>query len=347
MPRSRPRRSGAIRALLAMGCCIGAGPTAAQELIAYTFSFAPSVPRAQAIAPGGEGTLGVSVRNNSAGSGFAAIHGRIGPDPAALAEYVFESDTPDRCLPADIVTQLGYPSIRLRLGPLAPGETQACTYRVRRAPTSRNDLRFSLCGPLSSFPHCEYNFHFGTLPRLSFQVAQVEPVEPGAATALVRLTVDNPGSRAVLRRNLTTQCSEFGGGLFAPAPFEVETDFAGACPRAEFGEACLNFTGQNFDSRAFEPGPIPAGGSASCLVRLRFTAPLTQPVSLQMHFKDEVVPFVDGGTGYDPGSNLANAPFGAAPTSAVPLDRAGLALMALLLALAGWAALRHRRIARR
>lgn len=340
-PTRRTRR--ASRWLLAVACCAGLGPAAAQELIAYTFSFEPSIPRAQAIAPGAEGTLSVTVRNNTTGSGFAAIHGRINPDPAVLAEYAFESDTPDRCLPADIVTQLGYPSIRLRLGPLVPGATQTCNYRVRRAAASRNDLRFSLCGPLSSFPHCDYNFHFGTLPALRFQAAQVGQVEPGAATAMVRLTIDNPGPRAVLRRTLTTACAEFGGGLFAPAPFEVETDFAGGCPRAEFGEICLNFTGQNFDSRAFAPGPIPAGGSTSCLVRLRFTAPLTQPVSLAMHFHEEVVPFADGGIGYDPGSDLPTAPFGAAPATAVPTGRTGLAILALLLALVAGGALRNAR----
>lgn len=337
-----PGSGPALRWILAIAwACFSAGAASAQDLQYFTFTSAPTVPRSQYILPGGEGALGITVHNPGTEAGFAAIHGRLNPGPAALAEYVFESDAPDRCLPPDVVTQLGAPSIRLRMGPLAAASSQSCSYRVRRIASSHNDLRFDLCGSIFSFPYCYNTFHFGTLPRLQFQVALAAPVEPGAATATVRLTIHNPGPRAVLRRVLTTECSEFGGGFFAPAPYEVETDFAGGCPRGDFGEICVNLTAQNFSSRHFAPGPIPAGGSASCLVRLRFTAPLSRPVSLQMHFRDEEVPFVDGGVGYDPGSNLATAPFGAAPTSAVPLGRNGLALMALLLALAGWAAIRR------
>ena len=319
-----------------------AGACPAQELFSYNLQFATGVPRVQPITPGGEGTLSFTVHNNSPDNGYAAIYGRIEPDPAALSEYEFVANAPQRCLPPDIATQLNHPSLRLRAGPLAPGTSQTCTYRVRRSAASRNDLRFRLCGPLSSFPYCATVFHLGTLPELSFRVTQEAPVGPGATNALVRLTVENHAGRDVLRRILTTGCSEFGGGIFAPAPFEVETGFPGACTPAEYGEACLNFTGQNFSSRAFAPGPIAAGGSTSCLVRLRFRVPLQQAVSLPMHFHQELVEFVDGGVGYAPGSDVDAQGFGAAPSLPVPLGRGAMALAVLLLAVVGWVALRHR-----
>lgn len=325
-----------------MACC-ATGAASAQDLQYFTFRSAPSVSRTQTILPGGEGALSVIAHNPGSVAGYAAIHGRLNPGPAALTEYVFESDTPDRCLPPDVVTQLGAPSFRLRLGPLAAASSQTCTYRVRRLPSSRNDLRFDLCGSIYSFPYCYYTFHFGTLPRLQFRVGQVDAPEPGAVTALVRLTVSNPGPRAVLRRTLTTECSEFSGGLFAPSPFEVETDFPGGCPRSDYGEICYNFTGQNFDARHFAPGPIAAGANASCLVRLRFRTPLTQPVALRMHFRDDEVQFVDGGVGYDPDSSQPTVPFGAAPVTGVPIGRAAMAILPLLLSLVAWGALRRSR----
>ena len=131
----------------------------------------------------------------------------------------------------------------------------------------------------------------------------------------------------------------FSGGLpqFA-SPLQVENDFAGACPTAPAQFGCANFTGMNNSRVAYTIGPIPAGGSASCELRLRFRQPLTAPKSIEMSLPNRTFTEADGTTQYD--ANLANntSLMGAAPAAAyeyvpVPaLGRDALLLFGALLA---------------
>jgi hypothetical protein len=153
----------------------------------------------------------------------------------------------------------------------------------------------------------------------SDQALQVRPApQPGdgADRVTYRIWMRNLDHRAVAARDVTTACAEFGGGFFGPTAFVIENDFPGACASSDNREACLNFTGQWFDSRGFRLGPAPAGGEASCLVRLRYPGGRVEPDHVALYFSDDRVALANGADAFDRGLANDAAGLGQFPASA-------------------------------
>lgn len=343
MPSGKPASRGATRAWRIGGLALALAastPAMAQDLAEFSVEFPAAQSRQRPVAPGASTSLDFTVRNGGATAGTAVVSGNMGYDVTSLAGYAFVAADPARC-PAPVVVQnFGY-YVQFRVGPLAPGELLACSYQVTRAADARNDLAFPLCGRSATYQPCNAIHWFGTLPMLSLRVDPAEPVAYGTRSVLVRVTAGNPGARAIARRVAATGCWEFGGGIFGPPPFEITSGFPGSCAPRDDLDQCANFTGQNFSSQELELGPIPANGSSSCLLRLDFAQPLTAPTFIDLNFYGHAVAFADGGIGLDPAASLVAAPLGAAPPSQVPVGRTGLAIGALLMALAALRALQR------
>lgn len=296
----------------------------------------------------GQSTMFVfDVHNIVDATAMILVGGHFGGAPGSFGEYAFEPAAEPRCsLPAYSGSQPG--RITLTVGPLAAGESVRCAYRVVRNGGSRNDLRFDACSGAPWVSYCYREFLLGSLPDMELVATPAEPVALGATSALVRLTALNPSGLDVAARSITTECIEFEFGQTGPFPFDFENDFPGACPTTDQREGCLNFTGDNYDSRGFLIGPTPAGGATSCLLRLRMREPLTAGIDLEMYFTEAVVLRSDGGRAFDPTRANGVVRVGAIPggtgnpaAAALPLSDWAAALLALLLAVAAAAALRR------
>jgi hypothetical protein len=330
-----PERVTRIMCLIATACLSLAPLGAAAQAAIFDVTFPEG--RAVHIAPGAGATLAMDVRNTSMIPGTSQIHGTYFAAPGALAEYTFVSQSDARCAAPALPLGTTGP-LRFTIGPLAAGESLRCTWRVTRQATSSNDLMFGACSGNVHWFLCTQLIYIGSLPDMQLRATAAEPVAIGASSALVRITAHNPLGAAVTARSVTTECAEFGEPPFlGTSPFEIENDFPGACPSSERREMCFNFTGQYFDSRGFLVGPTPAGGEASCLLRLRLYEPLTQPVGLDFYFTDPEVSLIGGGLAFDPEPDNGVIRLTAAPTGTptpLPLSATTAALLALLLAVA-------------
>ena len=253
-------------------------------------------------------------------------------------DYLFEAEPGSRC-------NLTVNPLALTVSGLALGETLICRTGVTRAPTSLSDLKIGFC----TFGNCNTPFLFsdllfaGTLPDMA--LASTFAATPiGASTALVRLTASNAGSRAIPTQLVETQCLTIGGvGPVPLSPFVIENNFASACPTVAIPQRCINVYGQDVIIHGYSIGPIPAGGSASCELRLRFRQPLTAPVSIAMSLPSRTFTNPDGTVEFDPDVTNNTTRIGAAPAAAyeyVPVPALGrdalLLLAGLLVAAAAW-----------
>ena len=318
----------------------------AQSGFAPTLTLPEHIARNQIVAPGQSGEFAFSIVNSGTMAGGVSVFARSDSPAETLAGYTFVALDPVRCqVPIVGVYVVGVETLRFSVGPVEPAETLTCSYTVTRAPTAVNDLAVGMCPSLQfagNFFGCNEMYLFGGLPDLALSVEQVAPVAPGATEALVRLRLNNLSGHDVASRIASTDCREFHGGFFDDAPFDVETGFPGSCP-LDTGEICLNFTGQNFDSYGFRLGPVPAGGSATCLVKLRLHEPASGPVSTSLYLLDDRVTLPNGGTAFDPNRSNELANLGIlGVANQIPLSSSGLLLLALTLAVAGVVGMRRR-----
>lgn len=174
--------------------------------------------------------------------------------------------------------------------------------------------------------------------------ARVEPTESPRANSLetiVCVIASNSGDDATSDLAVASECAEYiPGAQFGPAPFDIDNDFPGACPSAEDNLGCGNFTGQEFESKGFHVGELPARGEASWLLRLRFRGALTQPVSLGLQSLGNFVPYAGGGAGDDADTDNDRALAGASPNGAsmrvsTPVCLLADALLVFLLGMEG------------
>lgn len=289
------------------------------------------------VAPGADAAFVFEVRNTWPSTRTIPVTGGLGGAADAFSEYAFTSQSGPSCA-APVLFGSSANSIRFDVGPLAPNESLRCIYGVARRVDSINDLTFGVCRDTSSPSLCWQDVFIGSLPDMQLIAAPIEPIGLGTTSALVRLTARNPLGPAAAARRITTECTEFEFGQFGPFPFDLENDFPGACPTADQHIGCLNFTGTNYDTREFLIGPTPAGGEASCLVRLRMHEPLAVLADLEMSFTNSAVNRVDGGLAFDPVRANGVVRVGAVPGGSgtleparLPLSPAAAALLAVLL----------------
>jgi hypothetical protein len=233
-------------------------------------------------------------------------------------------------------------------GPIEPGASLGCTYRIERAANAVHDLRFRLCSTGEIF--CGRPLAVGSLPQMRIRVEQVHPVPFGAGTALVRLHVDNLSDWAIPQRDVATACEEFHGGQTPPRPFVINTDIEGGCAVGQEG-VCYNFGGQNFFSYGFRLGPFAPGESSSCLLQLQFHNGARSYLTTSVHFSDFRVVRGDGAIGVGTlGTYEGFQPLGIAVTPAanpapvqVPAGRLGGLFFALAIIGTALVALGRRR----
>jgi hypothetical protein len=311
-----------IGALLLACSCSGAAQTAVSTV---TLDTAQSQ---LAIEPGAEGRLVFDVRTFTAGP--ATVSGFLSGERAWFDEYVFEPLPPSQCA-APVVTMPGVlERVEFDVGPLDAGATVRCAYRVVRRADSRHDTAFHLCPP-GQFPVCGLTVQVGTLPDLALAAV------PADGSGLVRVSVTNHSARDVTDVTLETDCTEFDGGFFDPAPFDVVGDVPDGCPIAAAKSGCLNFTGQVFDTRAFAVGPVPAGGTRSCLLRLapftdgRAAARTSLPIGLRGAWSlfGTLVPLDGDASGFDASAGNNRAVLGVQGGNAIPIGAAALVLIAV------------------
>lgn len=321
-------------------------PTAPSAQAAITYRVEAATPRDQAIAPGGTGSLSFTLTNTATVGGAASVGGHYASRPEALAGYEFDAIDARCGAPTLESDTFGSPRLVFPVSDIPPAASLTCNYLITRHPDSIDDLGFRLCGPGPYDNYCDRRIRRGTLPDLSLEVQAVPALASSPDEALVRVRMRNASSLAVASRVVTTECSEFEGGIFAPGPFRVETDFPGACPRADRGAGCLNFTGQRFHSYGFLLGPAPAGGESSCLLRLRYADSAPRGKSVALYFLDDVVSLESGGRGFDAASSNDQTELGAdTRTGAVniPVPASAIPLLVLALVLSGWRRLGHHR----
>lgn len=312
----------------------------------YSVYVAPSVPRVHRLAVGETATFSFRVTANFGTTGNGRVGGFDWGEAGSLG-YEFVG-TPAETCGAPIFSLrpapgggAPYPIVEFPVTPPLDETPVTCTYRVTRTAASAGDLSFSTCSYDSLF--CPLNqFWIGALPDLALRIEQASPPTPYATDGIVRIVASNPGQRDVAYRGLTTDCVEFGGGIFAPAPFAIENDFPGACasdPQA--AAACINLTGTNFSSLGYRLSNIPAGGEASCLLRLRPVSFATRYGSIDFRFARDPFVYAGGGPGFDVGTVNDVAPLGLTPVATpVPIPRTALAFVLLGLLLAGAVRLR-------
>lgn len=217
--------------------------------------------------------------------------GRMETSDEALAGYTFVPLTPACGAPYfEGYRRFAFPIT----GPLEPGASLGCIYRIERAADALHDLRMRLCSTGETL--CDRSLAIGSLPQMRIRIEQVHPVPFNAATALVRLHVDNLSDWAIPRRDVTTACEEFNGGQAPPRPFLINTDIAGGCAAGQ-PEVCLNLGGQNYFSYGFRLGSFAPGESQSCLLQLQFHQGARSFLSTPVYFSDFTVVREDGAIG--------------------------------------------------
>jgi hypothetical protein len=339
----RASDSASIARTLVLGVLLAcaASPVAAQFIDVVPVGGSP---RYLALPPGGSTTIAFELRN----PGPLAVEGGVGGElqvpPTVFGEYSFVSQQPTLCTTPVLEPRVGYVVLRFPLAALAPGETRTCTYSVQRAPGSTNDLGFRTCwlplqGGFNSF--CGRVARLGTLPDLELALEPLGPARDGVT--LLRLRLLNRAPIDVAERVATTSCHEFEGGPAEPTRFDVDGNFPGGCPAAAATPGCVGGTGTAYRVRAFRLGPVAAGGSTTCLLRVRALRE-NGLAQVPLFLRGDSVALPAGAIGFDPirEREAVAIGLGLAGAEPVPLGPAVPGVMMLLLLAAGLRAARAR-----
>lgn len=320
----------ALLVLLAVCCGLWPAPGLAQQTTRpFVVDLPAEMPRAATLAPGATGEVAFTVQALGDFSGDANVGARV-RDPTELDAYDLVPLTP-RC--AAPTPPSSWQRISFAVTGIGIGERVTCRYAVKRAADAASDLRLAFC-QWDGFP-CDLLVYRGAVPDTSLHVEAVSRAADGSSEIL-RLRVRNHADEAFVRRDVETECLEFGEGFLGLIPFTLDTDLPGGCADG-YTEGCLNFTGQLNFSYGFRVGPLPAGGEASCLVRRTFVPDTPGPRATLFRFYGDRLERADGSHAYDP--NAANdivLPGGVVPLppEMVPLSPWAAAIAACLLVLA-------------
>lgn len=301
------------------------------------------IPRYLPLAPGGTTTFTFELRNGTTAALGGAFGGLMDSPAATLASYTFTAADPAQCEAPTVVPRVSYNLLHFPVAAVAPGTTRKCRYLVTRAPGAGNDLGFEACWARDgAFPgFCAGRVRLGTLPDLDLSL---ETLGAGSGdTTLLRLRLHNRSAIDVESRVASTHCHEFDGGFVEPVQFDVDGNTTGGCPIAN-NVHCINFTGVFSVSRAFQLGPVPAGGSSTCLLRVRrMRAEGAAQVPLFLNGDGVALPA--GAIGFDPRRDGERVLVGLGLPGAVPVPLGPIAPPAIAIAVmfAGLHALRRRR----
>jgi hypothetical protein len=330
------RASRTVVAILLCMACAAAGAQGVQV------SVVGGSPRYLSVPPGGATTFSFEVRNFGPVAADFAIGGELQVPAATLAAYAFAPREPALCGAPVLEQRNGYNAIRFPLATLEAGGARTCEYAVQRAAGPAGDLGFQACWLPGAIPNdfCGTRVRLGTLPDLDLVL---ETLGAGSGdTTLLRLRLHNRSAIDVESRVASTFCHEFDGGWVVPTQFDVDGNIAGGC-QSTHGAYCLNFTGVYSVSRAFRLGPVPAGASYSCLLRVRRMRP-NGDAQVPLQLVDDYVGLPGGATGFDPRRDGERVLIGLGLPGAVPvpLGPATPVAIALAVLLAGLLALRRR-----
>lgn len=339
--RARPFASIACSVMLGALLACAAAPARAQFIDVIPDGGSP---RYLPLPPGGSTTFSFALRN----PGTLVVEGDVGGElqgpAAAFGDYTFVAQQPSLCGTPVLEPRTGYAVLRFPLTALAPGETRACAYTVQRAPGSTSDLGFRTCWlPLQGrpgTPFCGRVARLGTLPDLELALDTLGPA--GDGVTLLRLRLLNRAPVDVAGRVATTGCYEFDGGPAEPTRFDIDGNLPGGCPAAT-GFGCLGGTGTAYSERAFQLGPVAAGGSSACLLRVRTLRENGLP-QVRLLLQGDAVTLPAGAVGFDPMRERETVWVGVGLPGAepVPLGTAVPGAIALLLLAGGLGAVRAR-----
>jgi hypothetical protein len=182
--------------------------------------------------------------------------------------FVYPIEMPEQSGCSNLVPETFYPGQYLfTAGPIAPGASIRCAFRVSRIATSVNStpLSFNVYEHPVLGPNPRNDgavFYLGTLTDVSMQSEQADFAidAAGLAHSTLRLTAVNHGP-APVGTFLVGGCTDV-----LPLPFGIESEFEGGC-------------GANTPPICFDSGfgfvfpPLAAGASASCTLKLTSIAP--------------------------------------------------------------------------
>jgi hypothetical protein len=283
------------------------------------------------LARGADATFSVVISNSTSSDIPLATFEGLAPLPWVRPEYSVTTLNPTIC-------SIGYGSLNGTLFEsfeisaisLAARSAVTCSIHVHRAALSYYafEAGFQPASGLSAgVTLSDTSWIFGPVADLSIASQQIDPFpSSGNRIGLVEVTVSNKGPWDI-------QHADFGYCQdTALAPFILDNGLPGGCGVAQSGPDCF---GTGAGSVQFGIGPLAAGQSKSCMLRVTSNAPLTTPIGFPLFLVGE--PQSASGeypADPDPSDNMTTLAIAPSSTSAVPFGDANWIVL-LGLALTG------------
>jgi hypothetical protein len=237
--------------------------------------------------------------------------------PDVTVHYPTDPSVDPRCgvlerIPNNSAFGGGY---RYAVGPIPPGMTLTCSWRIRRIADGA-DLALRGPGVPNQF------ILIGTIPDLDIRFEQLTPMIAGvSSSALFRMTVANPSVVSLVATPTWGACSESGG-----MGMEFRPDGPEPCQRGLF--VCFG------GIASVSVGSVPAGQQRQCTFSIWYAQPRTRVGTLQVPGRFESLGLGSAAGGvYDPNpSNSSTGPVLTVSAEGVPAF-GGLLALALTLTL--------------
>lgn len=329
----------------------------AAQAVSYELALPEGAAGHIGVEPGQTGSFTFDVRNLEAQAGTAIAFGHlIDVDNA----YTFGGGTPVQCgtpyltQPTATALQWNFPAA------LGPNASLRCIYPVTRTAMPGSDTKLSLClrkndNATVGCDGATKTVIVGILPDIAVAVSPIAEVATGTREVVVSVSVQNHSDVDVGKVALATECKAATG----IRPYTLDVDFEGACPRAALNPGCYYNGGLGVPPPIInwlvDVPPAQARGISSCLVKMRFTEPLTAPMldslELRRPLQDPFppIPLLHAANAFGRDVNASNdgpRPFGATPIIVTPVplgNRTALVCLILLLASLGVRSHRCRR----
>ena len=232
---------------------------------------------------------------------------------------------------------------------LQANETLRCDYTLVRGAATYFDGYMTICTGPQSNPTTSCNqpavLVVGTLPDVGVSVSQVGAPAAITGETMFRIDLSNASTVPTAESNLYSSCHFTGATNPAlTMPYSIGLGFAGACLSVTARLCNTDFPITHHGWELKVPS-IPAGGSASCLVKLLPRDPAGPPIAdrfaswlISPFFPGHPIPLRHAGAattlgqGYDmnPNNNVANFMFAQVAMPATPVPTGNLRLLATL-----------------